>query len=270
VIVGSGLAALTTSTKSERSIDMKRQILTYVAGIAIACATVSSVSAVGSGLPFLVAETQIAGAKPHVLVANSMDFTYHSCVDFTQQFRFRESGYFWVSSFQDVDSEVDSQINYIEPNGYRIYGIYRYQAQQVGGAQATPSGVRLNYVPVMGPMAQSIELFLDVQQDTVLDPNSCPGGAIVAGGADDLPLGSGTALAAGEKSETSGLASGDLEIVFGNWAFSAFGQMVFVNANFNYLVFNANITDLNGGALNADHLTEGSGNLFWLNDLPWN
>jgi hypothetical protein len=46
--------------------------------------TVSSVSAVGSGLPFLVAETQIAGAKPHVLVANSMDLTYHSCVDFTQ------------------------------------------------------------------------------------------------------------------------------------------------------------------------------------------
>jgi hypothetical protein len=77
VIVGSGPAALKTSTHSERSIDMKRQILTYVAGIAIACVTVSSVSAVGSGLPFLVAETQIAGAKPHVLVANSMDLTYH-------------------------------------------------------------------------------------------------------------------------------------------------------------------------------------------------
>ena len=248
---------------------MKRQILTYVVGIAIACVTVSSVSAVGSGLPFLVGETQIAGTDPHVLVANSMDFTYHSCVDFTQQFRFRESGYFWVSSFQDADSEVDSQINYIEPNGYRIYGIYRYQAQQVGGAQATPSGVRLNYVAVMGPMAQSIELFLDVQQDTVLDPLSCPGGAVVAGSADDIPLGSGTALAVGEKSETSGLASGDLEIVFGNWVFSAFGQMLFFNANFNYLVFNANITDLNGGALNVDHLAEGSGNLFWLNVLPW-
>ena len=226
-------------------------------------------SAVGSGLPFFVGEGQIAGADPHVVAANSVDFTYHSCVHFTQQCRFRESGYFWVSSYQDTNSEVDSQINYIQPNGYRIYGIYRYQAQQVGGAQATPSGVRLNYVAVMGPMAQSIELFVDVQQDTVLDPLSCPGGAVVAGIADDIPIGSANALAVGEKSETSGLASGDFEIVFGNWAFTAFGQMLFFNANFNYLVFNANITDLNGGALGVDHLAEGSGNLFWLNVLPW-
>ena len=247
---------------------MKRQILTLVAGIAIACVTASSVvSAVGTGLQFFVGEGQIAGTDPHVVVANSMDFTYHSCVNFTQQFRFRESGYFWVSSFQDTDSEVDSQINYIQPNGYRIYGIYRYQAQQVGGAQATPSGVRLNYVAAMGPMAQSIELFLDVQQDTVLDPLICPGGAVVAGLADDIPLGSGTTLAVGEKSETSGLASGDFEIVFGNWVFSAFGQMLFFNANFNYLVFNGNITNLIAGALNGDHRTEGSGNLFWRNVL---
>ena len=40
----------------------------------------------------------------------------------------------------------------------------------------------------------------------------------MAGTADDIPIGSGTTLAVGEKSETSGLASGDLEIVFGNWA----------------------------------------------------
>ena len=121
----------------------------------------------------------------------------------------------------------------------------------------------------MGPMAQSIELFVDVLQDTVLNPLSCPGGAVVAGIADDIAIGAGTTLAAGEKSETSGLASGDLEIVFGNWNLTAFGQMLFINANFNYLVFNANITDLNGGALGVDHLAEGSGNLFWLNVLPW-
>ena len=250
---------------------MTRQILKLVAGIAIACVTASSVSAVGSGLPFLVSETQIAGADPHVVVANSMDFTYHACVNFTQQFQFRESGYVWVSSYQDADSEVDSQINYSGPtgNGYRIYGIYRYQAQQVGGAQPTPSGIRLNYVAAAGPMAQSIQLFLDVQQDTDFNPLNCPGGTGATGTADDIPLGSGNALAAGEKSETSGLASGDLEVVFGNWNFSAFGQMLFVNANFNFLVFNANITNLIAGALNGDHRTEGSGNLFWLNVLPW-
>jgi hypothetical protein len=248
---------------------MTRQILTLVTGIAVVCVTASSVSAVGNGLPFLVGETQIAGAKTNVLLANSMDFTYHSCVNFTQQFQFRESGYFWVSSFQDTDSEVDSQINYIESNGYHIYGIYRYQAQQWGGAQPTPSGIRLNYVAAMGPMAQSIQLFLDPEQDTDFNPLNCPAGTGATGTADDIALGSATALAAGEKSETSGLASGDFEIVFGNWNFSAFGQVLFFtfNTNFNYLVFNANITNLIAGALGGDHRTEGSGNLFWRNVL---
>jgi hypothetical protein len=106
-----------------------------------------------------------------------------------------------------------------------------------------------------------------VQQDTVLNPLSCRGGAVVAGSGDDLLIGSAATLATGEKSETSGLAAGDLEIVFGNWVFSPFGQMLFFNANFNFLVFNANITDLNGGALNSDHLADGSGNLFWRNVL---
>jgi hypothetical protein len=262
-------AALTRQQTSDKEHVMKRQILTFVAGIGLACVTASSVFAVGSGLPFFVGEGQIDGTDPHVVVANSMDFTYHSCVDFFQQGRFRESGYFWVSSYQDADSVVDSQINYFLPSGYRMYGIYRYQAQQVGGAQMTPSGTRLNYVAVGAAMAQSIELFVDVQSDTVLDPMSCPGGAILSGNADDRPIGSANALAVGEKSETSGLASGDLEIVFGNWAFTAFGQALFFNANFNFLVFNANITDLNGGMLNVDHFPEGSGNLFWVNVVPW-
>lgn len=242
---------------------MARTILQKFAALAIVCAAASSgVSAVGNGLPFFVDENQIPGALANVVPANSMDFTYHSCVTFTQPDRFRESGYFWVSSFQDVDSEVDSQINYINPNGYRIYGIYRYRAQQWGAAQPTPSGTRLNYVA--GLSQPYIELFLDPQQDTVLNLQNCQPQAVD----DDISLGSCMALADGEKSETDGLASGDLEIVFGpNWVFSGFGQALFGNpANFNYLVFNANVTQLIG-PLGASHQTEGSGNLFWRSAL---
>lgn len=243
---------------------MTRKALQKLAAIAVVCVAASSgASAVGNGLPFVVDENQIQGAFANLVPANSVDFTYHSCVTFTQQGRFQEVGYFWVSSFQDADSEVDSQINHINPNGYRIYGIYRYRAQQWGGAQMTPSGTRLNYVA-----AQSqpyIELFLDPQQDTVLDLQNCQPPQAAD---NDISLGSCMALAVGEKSETDGLASGDLEIVFGpNWAFSGPGQALFGNAaNFNYLVFNANVTRLMG-PLGANHRAEGSGNLFWRSAL---
>jgi hypothetical protein len=242
------------------------------AAITVACLAASSVvSAVGSGLPFVVNEAAIDGADAKFVAANSMDFTYHSCVDFTPNLRFQESGYFWVSSFQDLDSVVDSQINYNNgANGYHIYGLYTYQAQQAGAAQPTPSGgSRRNYLAATGPMGQpAIRLFLDQQQDTVLNLMNCQGG-VAAGGADDIPIGFSFALAAGEKSETNSLANGDLELVFGpGWVFTAFGHMLFGNANFQFFDFNANITDLNGGALNVDHFAEGSGNLFWANVQP--
>jgi hypothetical protein len=255
---------------------MTRDLRKQFAAITIACVTASSAaSAVGSGLPFVFNEAPINGAAPRLVLANSMDFTYHSCVDFTQNLRFQESGYFWVSSFQDLDSVVDSQINYSltyngSPNGYRIYGIYTYQAQQAGAAQPTPSGgTRRNYEAATGPMGQpSIRLFLDDQQDTVLNLQNCQGG-VAAGGADDILIGFSAALAAGEKSETNTLANGDLELVFGpGWVFTAFGHLLFGNANFQFFDFNANITDLNGGALNVDHSAEGSGNLFWANVQP--
>ena len=90
-----------------------------LAVVAAAGAASSPASAVGDGLPFLVDEAQISGADAHVVEADSMDFTYHACVRFTQQNRFRESGYFWVSSYQDDDSEVDSQINHYKANRAR-------------------------------------------------------------------------------------------------------------------------------------------------------
>ena len=240
---------------------MTRKTLKHLAGIAIVCAAASSVtSAVGNGLPFVVDEDQVPGALANTVSSDSLDFTYHSCVNFIQNGEFQESGYFWVSSYQDPGGVVDSQINYIGANGYRIYGKYHYQAQFFNGPQPTPTGVRLNYVAANGE--PFVELFLDWQSNTVLDLQNCAP-VPISGANDDILLGSSVALTYGEKSETNGVANGDFELRFGNWTFTNFGLDMFSQpADFNRLVLNANVTMLTG-PLNMDHLAEGSGNLFW-------
>ena len=240
---------------------MTHRTLKFLAATAILCATGSSItSAVGNGLPFVVDESAIPNTLPSTFNANSLDFTYHSCVNFIQAGQFQESGYFWVSSFQDADSVVDSQINYTAGvNGYRIYALYSYQAQFFSGPQPTPTGQRLNYVAVA--QQPSILLFLDEQQDTVLGLQGCA--PVRSGGLqDDRLLGSSFVLNYGEKSETNGVANGDFELRFGNWNFTPLGQELFAHpVNFERLIVNANITPV--VALGVSHVSEGSGNLFW-------
>lgn len=242
---------------------MTHKTLKHLAAIAIVCAAASSVtSAVGNGLPFVVHEVVVPGANAHDLNSNSLDFTYHSCVDFTGQ-NFQESGYFWVSSYQNPTSVVDSQINYYQANGYRIYGKYHYDALFVNAHQPSPSGQRRNYEddPNGAPF---VELFVDRLSNTVLDLVECLP-VPIAGAADDIPIGSSFTLNDGEKSEKSVFANGDFELRYGNWNFTGFGAALFdFPQPVTRLVLNANITQLIGGALNVDHKTEGSGNLFWL------
>ncbi len=83
----------------------------------VGCALVSvqwlvppSASAVGGGIPFVFREGAVAGAMQHPVNADSMDFTYHACLHFTDADSFRESGYFWISSFQDVAGVVDAVV----------------------------------------------------------------------------------------------------------------------------------------------------------------
>jgi hypothetical protein len=219
--------------------------------------------AVGNGIPFVAHEGFVPGADAHPVPANSLDFTYHSCVHFFEPDRFRESGYFWVSSFQNATSVVDAQLNGIDPKYYRIYGVYTYKAGQWGQPQPTPTGTRLNYVASFSE--PHLELWVDVNQDTQLGLQDCR--PVRMGADEDIKLGECNTLAQGEKSETDGLANGDFKIVFGDsWAFTAFGAQYFGNpavpADFRYLVFNGNVTRLRN-ALDVDHLPEGSGNLYW-------
>ena len=107
------------------------KLLTYSCAVGLMVA--SNAYAVGTGDDFGVAEGQVANSMLHQFQADSVDLTYHACdaVDYfpdDNTDRLSEIGYFWVSSYQDDDSVLDSQINHFMPNGYRIYGIYQYQA----------------------------------------------------------------------------------------------------------------------------------------------
>ena len=252
---------------------MTHKTLKHLAAIAIVCATASSVtSAVGNGLPFVVDEDAVPGAIARTHNSNSLDFTYHSCVDFIQPPgqppQFRESGYFWVSSYQNLTSVVDSQINYFDVNGYRIYAKYRYEAavrqppqpvavrpaSELRGAAAT--GSRSSCISTGSRIPCSICRSARLWQSAVTTTTCL--------------IGSSTTLDLGEKSEATNVAAnGDFELRFGNWTFTNFGAELFQfpqPAAFYRLVVNANITRLIGGALNTDHRAEGSGNLFWWSD----
>ena len=218
-------------------------------------------SAVGNGVPFVFREGFVPGAAQNPVAANSLDFTYHACDNFTAAGAVTETGYFWVSSFQNVGTVVDSQINHFLPNGYHLYARYHFSADECSDQQTCNGRTRKSYFIEQA----GLSLYLDPLQDTVLGLQNC--GVVAAGTADDVFLGNAMAIQNGQKSETDDLANGDFEIVLGNWAFTAAGQALFTDGNGNplvvqVLVFNANVTMLNGPLVN-DHLPEGSGNIYW-------
>jgi hypothetical protein len=95
----------------------KSEHLWLTAGLWFASLTVSSHAfAVGNGIVFNADEGSVPGAVANMLQADSMDFTYHACSEISigagGQVTLRETGYFWVSSYQDATSVVDSQINH--------------------------------------------------------------------------------------------------------------------------------------------------------------
>jgi hypothetical protein len=232
--------------------------------IAVQAFVPSSALAVGPGVDFGFKETPIPGALQHAVFANSLDFTYHDCQDFVAPGVFNEVGYLWISSFQDLDSVVDSQINHFLPNGYHIYARYNYHGEEcLTQDMCDPNKTRKSY----GITEGSIQLFIDPLQDTTLAINNCQ--VVVGNNADDRPLGGAPVVQQGQKTETDDLISGDFEIVFVGWQFSAFGQGLFrddvndVPLVAATLVLNGNVTRLQGPLAN-DHKPEGSGNLYWV------
>jgi hypothetical protein len=225
-----------------------------------ALTSVSAAFAVGTGTTFGVNENAVPGSFPHPFQANSNDLSYHACSDVIPpaagvQQRMAESGFFWLSSYQDANSVVDSQINDFQPNGYHIYGVYRFTSELVAKG-SSPLGNRRGYEM----KDASLTLFLDPNKDTVIGAG---GGCIIGftNTADDVRIGEATHLSEGEKSEKDGLANGDFQMVLDDWTW--FNPAPYVPfAPFSTITLNANVTSL-GGPLDNDHNPEGSGNIFW-------
>lgn len=222
--------------------------------------------AVGAGIEFEFDEDPIA--RSNIVSADSLDLTYHACT-LVDNGVMAEQGYYWNSSFQDEDSMVDSQINHYLPNGYHIYAKYNFDAVQRGSAQNTITGDRINYEVLDG----AIEMWIDPLSDTTIQiSDNCE--ITIANNSDDHFFGGSSVVAQGEKSEADGLAQGDFKIVFGDWIWgqAAIPLITPVETSgialydLHYLVFNANITDLNG-MLGYNHYPEGSGNVFWLKEF---
>lgn len=241
-----------------------RTTLTVLFGLALAAVqglAPSPALAVGPGVGFGFRETPIPNALNNTVAANSLDFTYHDCLEFTAPTSFTERGYLWISSFQDVDSVVDSQINHILPNGYHVYARYTYSGDECASGTTCLNATRRSYTIEQA----AIQLFLDRDSDTVLAINDCQ--VNVANNADDVPLGGANVVDEGRKTETDEIINGDFEIKFGNWVFSAFGQQLFRDLANDplvapVLVVNGNVTRLRG-PIDALHRPEGSGNMYW-------
>ena len=220
-------------------------------------ALLSNALAVGAGVSFSVDESTVPAALANAFQADSMDFTYHACTQVNiLTGDLEETGYFWVSSYQDVDSVVDSQINHFRPNGYHIYGKYQFKAHRLG-IHPDFLNPRTDYQVENGV----VQLFLDPDQNTQLAIANCQ--VTRMGASNDTVIGSSNTFEVGEKSEKVDLANGDFELRFTNWMWGNANPIVpFPSAHF---VFNANVTRLNQQLL-FSHKPEGSGNLYWLAD----
>lgn len=242
---------------------MQKQ-LTLGGALLTAALSASSAFAVGGGVPFIFREGFVpGGTQPNPVAADSEDYTDHRCVDFVAAGSIVQNGYFWVSSYQDVASVVNAQLNFVGNAGYRVYGRYHLAADECIGPQPTCNNfVRRSYDVTEG----QVELFLDPASDTVLGINNCQ--VTVANNADDQALGLSAMVVSGQITETNDQANGDYDVLFGGWAFSAAGQTLYRDGNnnplpVNLLELNGNTTRLLGG-LNADHRAEGSGNFYWI------
>lgn len=234
----------------------KIKFLTLASVCALNLAFLANAYAVGGGIAFGVHEGLIKDALPNPFEADSLDFTYHACSQVTDNGYLIETGYFWASSYQDDVGVVDSQLNYFDVNGYHIYGIYTFKAKQLG-VHVDFLNPRVDYISNSG----NIQLFVDPDQNTVLDVANCQ--VVVTNNAHDHLIGVSATLERGEKSEKVDIANGDFELRFTNWDWVIPRPILPFDSK--HFIFNANVTRLNG-PLNGLHYPEGSGNFYWTVD----
>jgi|JI102314A1RNA_FD_contig_31_9229584_length_870_multi_22_in_0_out_0_1 hypothetical protein len=209
-------------------------MLKQVTLAALTSAALASVSgaafAVGNGLPFTVSESSVPGILlASTEVVDSFDFSYRAKITQANDGSgiggvldgdaFSESGYLEVSSFKNGGSTAGLSLNGNNLlGGYGIYGIFTL----TGGATFNGQGITANFT------GGSLALYIDPDRDTTKTLGANGNSATILGGnGEDMLIGSAGITSGGNAHLFAGLANGDFEIVFSDWALSPFGSTYF-------------------------------------------
>jgi hypothetical protein len=236
----------------------------------------SGAFAVGTGLPFTVTETVVPGATANSFTADSFDFSYQARIEQTNDGGllngdlFGEVGYFDASSWKNGIATPPQQLNALGDAGYGMYGVFTLS----GTAAVVGTGIKANFT------SGTLSLYIDPVNDSTY---ALPGndgvidgilGAVTIGnGADDLLVGTASAMVPGSEANlNAGLANGDFEIIWDNWALTAFGSTLLTAPAPFYMVINFNgntttVTPPGSATLPFNSVADGSGNGFF-NDVP--
>lgn len=233
----------------------------------------SGAMAVGDGLPFTVSEGVVPGVPgANDLAVDSFDFSYTAVIEQTNDGGvlngdfFGEKGFFEASSFKNGTDTPGQFLN--SPaiaGGYGMYGIF----ELTGNAAFNGVGITASFV------TGTLSLYLDPDQNTNLALPAADGtidgilGAVTGMNGDDILVGTATAMVPGSEAHLfGGLANGDFEIVWDDWALTAFGS-TFLSAPvpFHMVInFNGNTTSVNPPGSVTDpfrSVADGSGNAFF-------
>lgn len=236
-----------------------------LAALAFGATTVAAGSAYAAPT-WTVTETVVPGvlAGAPALVVDNFNFNYSATV--TQPVLtpvptpFSETGYIEAGGYFLGATSVPASLNASAfLGGYGMYGVFSISgtAALVGaGAQATFTSA-------------SVSLYVDPNQDTTKTlPATSPGAVALGLNGDDLLVGTASLLLAGEANIFAGLASGDFEVLFGDWALTPFGSTYWTAPAPFYMVFDVNgntqsITPTLGTSPTGDYTFDGAGRVFF-------
>jgi len=236
-----------------------------------------SALAVGGGLPFTVSEGVVPGSVVNNIAVDSFDFSYTARIEQMNDGGplngdlFQEKGYFNASSYKNGLATPPQQLNGLPIfGGYGMYGFFELN----GTAVFTFPSITATF------LTGTLKLYLDPAQDGV---RSLPGddGVIDASitgnpsstnAGEDLLVGTASAVSVGTANLFAGLANGDYEVVWGDWALTAFGSTYWsAPSPFHTRInFNGNTTTVipPGSAIAPfNSVADGSGNAFF-NKVP--
>ncbi len=200
-----------------------KSVLTQIKGASLALTLVAA--AAGSqaavvGQPVTIQEDAIAGAASHSFVADQLSGQYDEVLTILNATQFSTEAIFNAGGWFSNGIAQSTQVNGFGASGYGLY------AKFTGFGTYAPNGSGgFNFVGGSG----AIEIWADANQDTNYDVALTTAGAVPSvsnlvnvGGAatitDDVLLGTANLITAAQGQTASGLANGNFELVFGDFA----------------------------------------------------